>query len=141
MSVSIPQPFVTSVSVPGTLAANATVTLTNNPLKTEVSGIPDHFTISVDQLPEIKLGITALPPIELKLTELPSIRAHLPAAFNVGLSVLGLELMSVRLCGEAQMITEPYKANPCEGCGPTEIKIDDAVTLVKEYQATEAKRQ
>jgi hypothetical protein len=28
-----------------------------------------------------------------------------------------MELMCVRLCGEAQMITEPYVPNPCERCG------------------------
>jgi len=26
---------------------------------------------------------------------------------------LGIELMCLRLCGEAQIITEPYVANPC----------------------------
>jgi hypothetical protein len=30
---------------------------------------------------------------------------------------MGLELMNVRLCGEAQIITEPYTPNPCETCG------------------------
>lgn len=127
MSVSIPQPFVTTGS--------ATLTLTNNPLKTEISGIPDSLTITMGNIPEMKLGITALPPVELKITELPSIRAHLPAAFNVGLSVLGIELVSVRLCGEAQMITEPYKPNPCEGCGDAAMAIDDAVRLVEGIEA------
>jgi hypothetical protein len=28
-----------------------------------------------------------------------------------------MELMCLRLCGEAQMITEPYHPNPCEVCG------------------------
>ena len=50
--------------------------------------------------------------------EIP-IRGHLPADFCVGLSVFGIELMNVRLCGEAQIITEPYHPNPCEVCGPT----------------------
>jgi hypothetical protein len=40
-----------------------------------------------------------------------------PANFSVGLSVLGLELFCARLCGEAQVITEPYEPNPCEHCG------------------------
>jgi hypothetical protein len=30
---------------------------------------------------------------------------------------MGMELLSIRLCGEAQIITEPYKPNPCERCG------------------------
>jgi hypothetical protein len=28
-----------------------------------------------------------------------------------------VELLSLRLCGEAQVITEPYHPNPCETCG------------------------
>jgi hypothetical protein len=101
-----------------------------------VDGIPDEFSIRVKELPKITIGVDPLHvsidklpklqigldplelgPIELKLTELPSMRAHLPADFHVGLSLLGRELMGVRVCGEAQVITEPYKPNPCERCG------------------------
>jgi hypothetical protein len=57
-------------------------------------------------------------PVELRLTEFPSIRGHLPADFSVGVSVMGMELAAIRLCGEAQIITEPYEPNPCEHCGP-----------------------
>jgi hypothetical protein len=107
MGVSIPQPFQTDVVSPITVA-----------------GIPNTFHIDVDQLPTIHLSMDGLPkiqlgvdPIELRLTQFPNIRGHLPADFCVGLSVLGMELMSVRLCGEAQVITEPYRPNPCEICG------------------------
>jgi hypothetical protein len=96
-----------------------------------VAGIPDTFHIhvpeiakitigadpvhiSIDHLPKLQIGVD---PLELRLTELPSTRTHLPADFHVGLSVLGRELMCVRLCGEAQMISEPYHPNPCERCG------------------------
>lgn len=99
-----------------------------------VDGIPDTFHINVDKLPTIVLNVEKLPvihlgidnipkiqlgvdPVELRLTELPSIRGHLPADFCIGLSVLGKELISARLCGEAQIITEPYQPNPCETCG------------------------
>lgn len=54
----------------------------------------------------------------MRIKEFPNIRAHLPADFTVGLSLLGIELLAVRLCGEAQLITEPYVPNPCEDCGP-----------------------
>jgi hypothetical protein len=79
-----------------------------------VAGIPDTFHINIDHLPKLSIGVD---PIELRLTELPSIRGHLPADFSVGLSILGIELMCVRLCGEAQIVTEPYRPNPCENCG------------------------
>lgn len=81
--------------------------------------------VGITELPEVKVGITQLPkielgidPLELRLTEFPSIRAHLPADFHVGVSFLGHELVGVRLCGEAQVITEPYVPNPCERCEP-----------------------
>ena len=53
----------------------------------------------------------------MRLKEIPSIRTHVPALFTLGLSVLGYELVCARLCGEAQVITEPYEPNPCEHCG------------------------
>jgi hypothetical protein len=58
-----------------------------------------------------------LRPIDLRLKEIPSVRTHVPALFTLGLSVLGFELVCARLCGEAQVITEPYEPNPCEHCG------------------------
>ena len=118
MSVDIPQPFKTKLVSPIT-----------------VDGIPDTFHIHVDHLPTIALNVEHLPeihlsidnipkiqlgvdPVEIRLTEFPSIRGHLPADFSVGLSVMGFDLLSLRLCGEAQIITEPYRPNPCEVCGP-----------------------
>lgn len=117
MGVDIPQPFVTSVS--GSLGSIGPVT---------VSGIPDTFHINIEKLPKIQLGVDPLTinpvtmhldPIEMNMhiKEIPNIRGHLPADFTVGLSLLGIELVCVRLCGEAQVITEPYVPNPCERCG------------------------
>lgn len=104
-----------------------------------VAGIPSTFHINIDNIAKITLGVDpvhvaldSLPKISLgidpfdlnvRLKELPSIRAHLPADFAVGLSLLGLELVCVRLCGEAQVITEPYHPNPCEHCGRQAIPV------------------
>jgi hypothetical protein len=91
-----------------------------------ISGIPDTFHIDVDKLPAIHIGVDTLPKIQLgvdpvelgvSIKEIPSIRGHLPADFTVGFSMMGIELFAIRLCGEAQMITEPFHANPCEHCG------------------------
>jgi len=117
VGVDIPQPFHSVIDGPVTVA-----------------GIPSTFHLNIDNLPAIHLNVDTLPaitlnidkipkiqfgidPVELKLTEMPSIRGHLPADFCVGLSVFGMELMNIRLCGEAQIITEPYQPNPCEICG------------------------
>jgi hypothetical protein len=116
LGVSIPQPFKSSVS--GGISVVGPV---------QVAGIPDTFHINVDTLPKIQLGVDPvslhLDPVDvsLKLESIPDIRAHLPADFTVGLSVLGLNLLAVRLCGEAQMITEPYHPNPCEHCGKRRV--------------------
>jgi hypothetical protein len=87
--------------------------------------VPKPFVLEINEIPKIQLGIDevqlASDPLEIKpvdvslrLKELPSIRIHLPAEFKVAMAVLGLELLSVRLCGEAQVITEPYERNPCD---------------------------
>jgi hypothetical protein len=108
--------------------------VTVNPVT--VDGIPDAFTITVaSPLPKIQLGIdpltlnpvdatltlnpVTLNPVDLNLavTSLPETRSHLPADFTVGLSLLGMELLKVRLCGEAQLISEAYHPGPCEVCG------------------------
>jgi hypothetical protein len=101
-----------SASVSGSLGAIGPVT---------VAGIPDTYHIDIEKLPKIQLGVDPLTinPVEvgIRIDKIPDVRTHLPADFSVGLSLLGLELMCIRLCGEAQMITEPYHPNPCERCG------------------------
>ena len=126
MSVSVPQPFQTSVQ-------------TAQPFRTKVEGlptIPDTYSFGVTEFPAISFSVESLPtialrveqipqirfevaPVEIRLTEFPSVRTHLPADFALGFSLWGMEIGALRLCGEAQIITEPYRPNPCETCGPT----------------------
>lgn len=72
-----------------------------------LAGIPSNYTV----------GITSLPEVSIRIREIPSIRAHIPANFRLGFSVFGVELAALHLCGEAQVITEPFVPNPCERCG------------------------
>jgi hypothetical protein len=72
-----------------------------------LAGIPDNYTVAVSSLPDLNL----------RIREIPSVRAHIPANFRLGFSILGVELAALHLCGEAQVITEPYVPNPCERCG------------------------
>jgi hypothetical protein len=92
----------------------------------ELSGIPSSYQVDITHLPKIDIGLDpitvnpiTLNPLDVSvhLKEIPSVRTHVPAAFTVGFSVLGLQVASIRLCGEAQVITEPYVPNPCEHCG------------------------
>ena len=116
-----------------------------------IDGIPDTFNINVLQLPKILLGsdpdcplaiapvtmtltpvTVTLNPVDLNLSlkEVPSLRTHLPANFCVGLSLLGMDLLAVKLCGEAQVINEPYKPNPCEICGPEARKVPGGTAVL-----------
>jgi hypothetical protein len=97
----------------------------------ELSGLPSTYHLNIDSLPKIQIGldpitinpITVNPltlnplDISVRVKEAPSVRAHVPANFTVGFSLLGFQLACIRLCGEAQVITEPYVPNPCEPCG------------------------
>ena len=109
MGVEIPQPFLSKISGP------------IGPVT--VDGIPDTFHIDIEKLPKIQIGVdTSRDPSREPIQDrLPDIRAHLPADFTVGMSVLGMQLMAIRLCGEAQMIMEPYEAGPCETVGEAEV--------------------
>jgi hypothetical protein len=89
----------------------------------DLTGIPNSFKVDISSLPRIHIGLDpiTLNPVDVsvRLKEVPSVRVHIPAAFTLGFSVLGLQVASIRLCGEAQVITEPYTPNPCEHCGGT----------------------
>jgi len=109
----------------------------------EISGIPSSYSINITHLPKIQIGVdpvTVNPmDISVRLKEFPSIRAHVPANFTVGLSVFGFPVVCLRLCGEAQVITEPYVPNPCERCEPGHQHQHIELTNVPEPQAV-AKR-
>jgi len=123
VGVDIPQPFDSHIS--GSLGSVGPVTVAGipQPFAATVTGIPDTFHINIDKLPKIQLGLDPvtlhLDPVDfnVRIKEMPSTRTHLPADFAVGFSLMGMELFCIRLCGEAQMITEPYQPNPCERCG------------------------
>jgi hypothetical protein len=128
LGVDIPQPFDSNIS--GSMGSIGPVTVAGipQPFATTVGGIPDTYHINIEKLPKIQVGldpITVNPltlhldpfDLNLRLKEFPSIRTHVPADFTVGLTLLGIELLAVHLCGEAQLITEPYQPNPCERCG------------------------
>jgi hypothetical protein len=118
LGVSIPTSYDVAIDAP---LPPVTVAKVGPVGPVSVTGIPDTFHIDVDKLPKIQLGVDPITinPVDVTIgiSRIPDIRAHLPADFSVGLSLLGMELMCVRLCGEAQMITEPYRPNPCEVCG------------------------
>ena len=133
MGVSIPSSYDHDVDI------NSFPTITVGSVgPVTVDGIPDTYHIDITHLPKIELSIdpVEIKPVDLslRLKEIPSIRAHLPANFCVGLSLLGMELVKLQLCGEAQVITEPYQPNPCEFCGapapPRTVEITQPISTV-----------
>lgn len=119
------------------MSSSADVTVTQvfgDPLEVELSGIPTDFDFDLSGIPtDFKFAITDLPRITIDpvtvsvaITSIPSIRTHIPSTYTIGLSILGYELVAVRLCGETQLITEPFRPNPCEICGRVHRTLDDA---------------
>lgn len=85
----------------------------------DISGIPTSYSIATKVEPlsmHLDLAPIEIKPLDfsLRVKEIPAVRVHLPLDYRVGLSLLGAELLCVRLCGQGQVITEPYVANPCE---------------------------
>jgi hypothetical protein len=98
--------------------------------------------IRILQIPKLAIGLdpvnltvqpleVALKPIDLwvGLKEVPRIRGHIPANFSLCFALFGRELVSVRLCGEAQVITEPYDPNPCEGTSRRDDRLKAVLKL------------
>jgi hypothetical protein len=124
MSMNIPSGFDFDVDVTG-IPSNLTVNSTLNPVQLNLGRM------------QLDLGPVQLLPVEvrpidftLRVKEIPSVRVHLPVDYHVGFSLFGVELFGLRLCGQGQVITEPYVANPCEtraGAQPTLQQLDQLV--------------
>ncbi len=101
-------------------------TINMGDINSRVKELPD-INMRVKELPTITLdtnvAVKELPQINSKmdlniaLKEIPDTRVHLPADFCLGLSVLGVQLVSLSLCGEAQVIIEknvPHRLELCK---------------------------
>lgn len=78
----------------------------------------DPIKLTIDPL-DIKLEPIEIRPLDLsiRIKEIPSVRVSLPMDYKICFRLCGAELGSIRLCGQGQVITEPYVPNPCE-CRP-----------------------
>lgn len=64
-----------------------------------------------------KIEILNLPRFTLDdIKDMMKVRVRIPNYSNVCLKILGIELMSVSMGGESQVITEPYIPNTAEKC-------------------------
>jgi hypothetical protein len=83
----------------------------------------DLDNIKITGLPKIELAdinvnvrVKEMARIDIAIKEIPDTRVHVPANYNLGLSVLGVCLVNLSLCGEAQIITEKYVPRRMELC-------------------------
>jgi len=95
---------------------------------TQFPEITGNSNIAVKELPPIistvvttsSIAITEIPPItsnlNIAITQIPEQRVHYPAHYQLGFSLLGMEVWSLSLCGEAQVINEKYVPRRTEAC-------------------------
>lgn len=76
-----------------------------------------RLEFAVKEMPRIEFAVKELPTINIAVTDVPNIRAHIPAQYDLGLSVFGFEVLRLSLCGESQVITEKYVPRRAEACG------------------------
>lgn len=94
------------------------MTVNSNLAVTQVAPITTSSNVNADVA--TTLAITQIPPVtsnvNIAVKELPEQRVHYPAHYQLCFSLLGFEIWSVSLCGEAQMINEKYVARRTEIC-------------------------
>jgi hypothetical protein len=75
---------------------------------------PINSNIAIKELPVIRLdGKTDL---NISIKEVPETRMHLPAHYQIELSLFGFEILKVGFCGESQVINEKYVPRQAEVC-------------------------
>jgi hypothetical protein len=75
---------------------------------------PINSNIAIKELPVIRLdGKTDL---NISIKEVPETRMHLPAHYQIELSLFGFEVLKVGFCGESQVINEKYVPRQAEAC-------------------------
>jgi hypothetical protein len=99
---------------------------------TEVPALTLNSNLAVTKLPTANanvttnsnvttsIAITEIPPINsnvsIAVTEIPEQRVHVPTHYQVGFSLFGIEIWSLSLCGETQVINEKYVPRRTEIC-------------------------
>lgn len=75
-----------------------------------------NTNISVKEMPRIEIEASTASTLDVSIKEIPDVRAHLPAHYNLGISIFGVEVINFSLCGESQVITEKYVPRRMELC-------------------------
>ncbi len=75
-----------------------------------------NTNVSIKELTKIHVDAKTDSSVNVAITKIPDVRTHLPAHYNLGISVLGVELFNFSLCGESQIITEEFIPRRKEIC-------------------------
>ncbi len=96
------------------------LTVNSNVAVTEIAPLTATTTSTVDADVDTTLAITQIPPITSNLNiavkEIPEQRVHYPAHYQLGFTLFGIEIWSLSLCGESQVINEKYVPRRTEIC-------------------------
>jgi hypothetical protein len=110
----------------GTLNTNVNGSL-NSTVNAKLTGDPAQplatLLIGDAQRPvatDSKIELVNLPKFTLKdIQDMMKVRVSIPNYQQICFKLLGMELFSICMNGEAQVITEPYVPNPLERCEDT----------------------
>lgn len=75
-----------------------------------------NTNIRVKEMPRIEIDANTTSTLDVSIKEIPDVRAHLPAHYNLGITIFGVEVINFSLCGESQLITEKYVPRRMELC-------------------------
>jgi hypothetical protein len=88
------------------------MTINSNVAVKELAAV--NANIAIKELPVIRLeGKTDL---NIAIKEVPETRTHLPAHYQIELSLFGFEIVKLGFCGESQVISEKYVPRQAEIC-------------------------
>jgi hypothetical protein len=88
----------------------STVTTISSVAITEIPPITSNLNVAITEIPPITTNLN------IAVTQIPEQRVHFPAHYQLGFTLLGMEVWSLSLCGEAQVINEKYVPRRTEIC-------------------------
>ena len=111
----IPQPFKMDLTHAAPFDVDVDAALSGG-VRTEVAGaLETKLSGGIDT--NSKVDLLNLPHFTLQdIKDMMKVRMHIPNYSTICFKMLGMELFSICIGGEAQVITEPYVPNAAERC-------------------------
>jgi len=84
-------------------------------LESSIKELPKIITESKVDLGLDDIRVKELPKFEVEFSVKP-VRVHLPGHHKVCISIFGVEVFSLAVCGESMVVAEPYLPHKTEVC-------------------------